>query len=187
MTLLRIRGSSLFILAKHACSCSGRHIWRINLRRSGIWTITARRIDIVEPNGTVRLTISNRADFPRSWNGGRNPRPDRRDAAGMLFMSEEGTEQGGSLWAWGNYTTAPLRIALSQLRPIRREPGFCYRRWTGGKGTFSRLKRDRPGKPPDDEEKVNEAIEKGEHASDKSFATHKSDVKRIEVKVLPPD
>jgi hypothetical protein len=26
------------------------------------------------------------------------PRPDRTDAAGLLFMSEEGTEQGGLIW-----------------------------------------------------------------------------------------
>jgi hypothetical protein len=61
--------------------------------------ITARRINIVEPDGTVRLTISNRADFPGGWiHKKESPRPDRRDAAGMLFMSEEGTEPGGLIW-----------------------------------------------------------------------------------------
>lgn len=62
-------------------------------------TITARRINIIEPDGTVRLTISNRADFPGGWVRGKEyPFPERRDAAGMLFMSEEGTEQGGLIW-----------------------------------------------------------------------------------------
>src|SRR5476649_18779 len=57
--------------------------------------ITARRINIVEPDGTVRLTLSNRADFPGGWNRHKEyPRPDRTEAAGLLFMSEEGTEQG---------------------------------------------------------------------------------------------
>jgi len=52
-----------------------------------------------KPDGTVRLTISNRADFPGAWNRGKEyPRPDRREAAGMLFMSEEGTELGGLIW-----------------------------------------------------------------------------------------
>lgn len=61
--------------------------------------ITVRRINVVEPDGTVRLTISNRADFPGGWvRGEEYPRPDRREAAGMLFMSEEGTEQGGLIW-----------------------------------------------------------------------------------------
>jgi hypothetical protein len=34
------------------------------VRRQTFGIITARRINIVEPDGTVRLTISNRADFP---------------------------------------------------------------------------------------------------------------------------
>lgn len=69
------------------------------LRSPRFGTITARRINIVEPDGTVRLTISNRADFPGGWVRGKEyPNPDRGDAAGMLFMSEEGTEQGGFIW-----------------------------------------------------------------------------------------
>jgi hypothetical protein len=69
------------------------------LRNPQFGTITARRINIVEPDGTVRLTISNRADFPGGWVRGKEYAfPERRDAAGMLFMSEEGTEQGGFIW-----------------------------------------------------------------------------------------
>jgi hypothetical protein len=60
-------------------------------------TISVRRINIVEPDGTVRLTISNRADFAYR-DKKEYPRPDRRNAAGMLFMSEEGTEMGGLIW-----------------------------------------------------------------------------------------
>src|SRR5262249_45225146 len=61
--------------------------------------ITVHRMDVVEPDGTVRLTISNRADFPGAWRHKKEyARPDRRDAAGMLFMSEEGTELGGLIW-----------------------------------------------------------------------------------------
>jgi hypothetical protein len=69
------------------------------LRNARFGIITARRINIVEPDGTVRLTISNRADFPGGWiHKKESPRPDRREAAGMLFMNEEGTEQGGLIW-----------------------------------------------------------------------------------------
>src|SRR5437899_11067980 len=69
------------------------------MRDPNFGTITARRINIIEPDGTVRLTISNRADFPEGWERGKEyPRPDRKDAAGMLFMNEEGTEQGGLIW-----------------------------------------------------------------------------------------
>jgi len=59
------------------------------VRNQTFGIITARRINIVEPDGTVRLTISNRADFPGAWNRKKEyPRPDRTEAAGMLFMSE---------------------------------------------------------------------------------------------------
>jgi hypothetical protein len=69
------------------------------VRNQSFGVITVRRINIVEPDGTVRLTISNRADFPGAWNRKKEyPRPDRREAAGMLFMSEEGSEQGGFIW-----------------------------------------------------------------------------------------
>jgi hypothetical protein len=49
------------------------------LRNPRFGIITARRIDIVEPDGTVRLTISNRVDFPGFI---------RKESVGMLFMSE---------------------------------------------------------------------------------------------------
>src|SRR5437773_7988027 len=69
------------------------------LRNQTFGIITARRINIVEPDGTVRLTISNRADFPGAWRHGKEePRPDRREAAGMLFMNDEGTELGGFIF-----------------------------------------------------------------------------------------
>jgi hypothetical protein len=49
-------------------------------------TITARRINIVEPDGTVRLTISNRADFPGAWNRGKEyARPDRQRRPGCCL------------------------------------------------------------------------------------------------------
>ena len=58
--------------------------------------ITVGRINIVEPDGTKRLVISNRAQFPGEFDQGKeNPRPDRTSFAGMIFINEEGTENGG--------------------------------------------------------------------------------------------
>ncbi|GGY27484.1 hypothetical protein [Pseudoduganella albidiflava] len=58
--------------------------------------ITVGRINIVEPDGTKRLVISNRARFPGDFKQGKEgARPDRRSFAGMLFINEEGTENGG--------------------------------------------------------------------------------------------
>lgn len=60
--------------------------------------ITVGRINIVEPDGQKRLIISNRAQFPGSFHQGKEiARPDRRDFAGMLFVDEEGNENGGFL------------------------------------------------------------------------------------------
>lgn len=58
--------------------------------------ITVGRINIVEPDGTKRIVISNKAQFPGDFKEGKEgARPDRRDFAGMLFINEEGTENGG--------------------------------------------------------------------------------------------
>ena len=58
--------------------------------------ITVGRINIVEPDGTKRMVISNKAQFPGDFRQGKeHARPDRRSFAGMLFINEEGTENGG--------------------------------------------------------------------------------------------
>jgi hypothetical protein len=58
--------------------------------------IDVGRINVREPDGTLRMVISNRAQFPGSpWKGGETPRPDRKQFAGMLFINDEGTENGG--------------------------------------------------------------------------------------------
>jgi hypothetical protein len=58
--------------------------------------ITVGRINIVEPDGTRRIILSNKAQFPGDFQQGKErPRPDRRSFAGMLFINEEGTENGG--------------------------------------------------------------------------------------------
>lgn len=58
--------------------------------------ITVGRINIEEPDGTKRLVISNRAQFPGAFEKGKEiARPDRTSFAGMLFINDEGTENGG--------------------------------------------------------------------------------------------
>jgi len=60
--------------------------------------ITVERINIVEPDGTPRLIISNRARYPGSFLEGEEiARPDRASSAGMLFVNDDGTENGGLL------------------------------------------------------------------------------------------
>lgn len=68
------------------------------LRDADFDQITVHRINIVEPNDAPRLILSDKAEFPGSlYHGKEIARPERTDSAGMLFMNDEGTENGGLL------------------------------------------------------------------------------------------
>jgi len=157
------------------------------LRNRTFGIITARRINIVEPDGTVRLTISNRADFPGAWNRKKEyPRPDRREAAGMLFMSEEGTEQGGFIWGAEQLPDGSIQNH-SHLSFDQYEENQIFAIDAGqeGKEKFSRITmKDQGDFPIDEKRKANEAIEKlpekdQDAAWDKFFASHRHDVQRM--------
>jgi hypothetical protein len=60
--------------------------------------ITVHRINVLEPDGTPRLVVSNKAEFPGLYLHGKDhPRSDR-DSAGMIFLNDEGTENGGLIF-----------------------------------------------------------------------------------------
>lgn len=60
--------------------------------------ITVHRINVIEPDGTTRMVLSNRTQFPGSYYMGKeHPRTDR-DATGILFNDDEGTENGGLIF-----------------------------------------------------------------------------------------
>jgi hypothetical protein len=57
--------------------------------------LTVERINIVEPDGSVRMVISNKAMFPGLILRGKEyPHPNRK-TAGILFFNDEATENGG--------------------------------------------------------------------------------------------
>lgn len=56
--------------------------------------VEAQRIDIVEPDGTLRLVLSSRTRFPGLIVRGKEQRHER-GSAGFLFYNDEGTENGG--------------------------------------------------------------------------------------------
>ena len=61
--------------------------------------ITAQRINIVEPDGTLRLVISSRSRFPGMViHGAETQHPNRDDVAGLIFYNDEATENGGLIW-----------------------------------------------------------------------------------------
>lgn len=59
--------------------------------------ITVQRINIVEPDGTLRMTLSNHDKFPGLIIRGKE-QPFKRPQAGMLFFNDEGTENGGLIF-----------------------------------------------------------------------------------------
>lgn len=58
-------------------------------------TIDVERINVREPDGTLRMTISGRGRFPGIIVGDKEyPHPTRREA-GMIFFNDDGIETGG--------------------------------------------------------------------------------------------
>ncbi len=59
--------------------------------------ITVHRINIVEPDGTLRMVISNHARLPGVIVRGKE-QPADRPQAGMIFYNDEGSENGGLIF-----------------------------------------------------------------------------------------
>jgi hypothetical protein len=58
--------------------------------------ISVHRINVVEPDGTIRLILTNTASSPGIYIKNKEyPHPNGRKGAGLLFFDEEGTEDGG--------------------------------------------------------------------------------------------
>lgn len=62
--------------------------------------ITVHRINIVEPDGTVKMVITNADKFPAGLTkvNGRNLTKDRKKRSGMLYFNEDGIECGGFIY-----------------------------------------------------------------------------------------
>ena len=61
--------------------------------------VRVHRIDVVEPNGTLRMVISNHDKLPPVIiNGKEQKMAEARPQAGMLFYNDEGTENGGLIF-----------------------------------------------------------------------------------------
>ncbi|WP_158884116.1 hypothetical protein [Rhodanobacter sp. L36] len=60
--------------------------------------LDVQRINVREPNGTLRLVITDAASAPGIFIKGKEyPHPDRK-TAGMIFYNDEGTENGGLIF-----------------------------------------------------------------------------------------
>lgn len=62
-------------------------------------TLDVQRVNLREQNGTLRLVMAGKSSFPGIiWHGKDYPHPSRNDAAGWIFLNDEGTENGGMIW-----------------------------------------------------------------------------------------
>jgi hypothetical protein len=62
--------------------------------------IDVHRINVREADGTLRLVLAARDRFPGNYLHGKEiPHPERADVAGMLFINDEGTENGGLIFS----------------------------------------------------------------------------------------
>jgi hypothetical protein len=62
--------------------------------------IDVHRINLREADGTLRMVIASRDRFPGAyWHGQEKPHPGRSEVAGMIFVNDEGTENGGLIFS----------------------------------------------------------------------------------------
>jgi hypothetical protein len=62
--------------------------------------IDVQRINVREADGTLRMVLASRDRFPGLlWHGQEKPHPGRTDVAGLVFMNDEGTENGGLVFS----------------------------------------------------------------------------------------
>ena len=66
-------------------------------RRASFDEITVQRINVVEPDGTLRMVLSDHSRLPGIIVRGKE-RPFSRPQAGMLFYNDEGSENGGLIF-----------------------------------------------------------------------------------------
>ena len=70
-----------------------------NADQQRISVLDVERINVVEPDGTLRLTISNSARLPDPiLDGKAYPLRQGHPAAGLVFFNDAGDEQGGMIW-----------------------------------------------------------------------------------------
>ena len=151
--------------------------------------ITVRRINIVEPDGTIRMVLTNKASAPGAYIKNKEYAHPSRKSAGLLFFDDEGTEDGGLIYgvskdAHGNATDNNVHISFDQYMQDQiftvdagREAGKQYSLLTmGERGDYSIVEvleaNERISKLPEEQRKTEWT---------KFRATHPGDSTRVMV------
>lgn len=103
-------------------------------------TLDVGRINIVEPDGTLRLAISDKAQFPDPVIDGKSyPLRSGAKPAGMIFFNDLGDEDGGLIWSGrkvGDGYDAGASLTMDQWRQdqtvqLSYEGGPHHTQWAG--------------------------------------------------------
>lgn len=100
--MIRFPGSQRF-LAAYSAVVTVLFLCGLNNveRKQTFDEITVHRINIVEPDGTIRMVVTNSASAPGIYMKNKEyPHPNRK-SAGMIFYDNEGNEDGGLLYGIG--------------------------------------------------------------------------------------
>jgi hypothetical protein len=113
--------------------------------------IDVHRINIVEPDGTIRLVLTNTANSPGIFIKNKEyPHPGGRKSAGLLFFDENGTEDGGLSYgiskdSTGNVTGSDGHLSFDQYM---QDQIFTIDAGRDGDKKFSLLRMDDRGDYP---------------------------------------
>lgn len=149
--------------------------------------ITVRRINIVEPDGTIRMVLADKADAPGVYIKNKEYPHVSRSAAGLLFFDDEGTEIGGLIYGLskdkeGHVTGANVHLSFDKYM---QDQIFTVDAGEEGKDSYSALTMQDRGDYP-----ITEALDasnriaklpQDRHASEwkKFIATHPGDHTRV--------
>ncbi len=78
--------------------CSVKLFNRLEIKKARFDEIEAQQIRIVEPDGTLRMVLSNHKKLPGIIIKGKEE-PFERPQAGILFFNDEGSENGGLIFS----------------------------------------------------------------------------------------
>ena len=121
--------------------------------------ITVHRINVVEPDGTVRLVLTNTASAPGIYIKNKEvAHPGGRKAAGLLFFDDEGTEDGGLVYGIekdksGHVVSSNVHLSFDQHM---QDQIFAVDAGRDGDKKFSVLRMDDRGDYP-----ITEALDAG--------------------------
>lgn len=149
--------------------------------------ITVHRINVVEPDGTIRLILTDKAKGPGNFYKNKEYPHKDRQPAGLLFYDDEGSEDGALIYGLskdkeGRVTGSNVHLSFDKYM---QDQIFTIDAGQSGKDKYSKLTfQDRGDYPITDAVEANERIsklpeEQREEEWKKFFATHPGDQTRI--------